>query len=114
MMNDDDFIPLARPRDTPVAQAYRPLSDGLLARGEDEIRKAVERATGLALPNRRSDLLTALRESGHRFGVRLSPDGTEAFYVDDVLVLTFGPTELSVGEDNVATASRRVKHWGGA
>ena len=87
--DDSDFIPLARPRDNPTSRAYRLLAEGLLQRGDEEIRKALERATGLQLTNRRSEMLAALRASRHQFGVRVSPDGTEAFYVDEVLVLTF-------------------------
>lgn len=111
-MTDDDFISLARPRDNPTSQAYRLLTDGLLQRGDEEIRKAIERSTGLQLTNRRSEILATLRASGHQFGVRVSPDGTESFYVDEKLVLTFEPTVLTVGADGVVTASRRVKHWG--
>ena len=113
-MTDDreDLIPLARARDNPTSQAYRLLVDGLLQRGDEEIRKAIERATGLQLTNRRSEILATLRASGHQFGVRVSPDGTESFYVDEVLVLTFEPAVLAAGADGVVTASRRVKHWG--
>lgn len=110
--DNDDLIPLAQPRDNPTAQAYRLLADGLLQRGDGEIRKAIERATGLLLTNRRSEILATLRASGHQFGVRVSPDGTESFYVDEKLVLTFEPTVLTTGADGVVTASRRVKHWG--
>lgn len=110
--DNDDLTPLAQPRDNPIALAYRLLADGLLQRGDEEIRKAIGRATGLQLTNRRSEILAALRTSGHQFGVRVSPDGTESFYVDEVLVLTFEPTVLATGSDGVVTASRRVKHWG--
>jgi hypothetical protein len=111
-MTDDDLISLAQPRNDPTAQAFRLLADGLLQRGDEEIRKAIGRVTGLQLTNRRSEILAALRASGHQFGVRASPDGAESFYVDEVLVLTFEPTVLTTWATGVVTASRRVKHWG--
>ena len=111
--DDGDFISLAQPRDNPTSQAFRLLSDGLLQRGESEIRKALERSTGLQLEgSRRREMIDTLRGSGHQFGVRVSPDGAEAIYVDGRLVLTFEPTVLVTGVDGVVTASRRVKHWG--
>ena len=110
--DDDDLIPLGRPRDNPTSLAYRLLADGLRQQGDEEIRQAIERATGLQLTNRRSEILATLRASGHQFGVRVSPDGTESFYVDEALVLTFEPTVLTTGADGVVTVSRRVKHWG--
>lgn len=94
-----------------MSESYRLLSDSLLLRGDEEIRKALERATGLALSSRRSEMLAAIKRSGFRFGVRLPDDGSEEFYVNDALVLTFGPTDLGHGDDNVVTATRRVRHW---
>ena len=111
MDDDDDFISLAQPRDNPTSQAFRLLSDGLLQRGESEIRKALERSTGLQLEgSRRREMIDTLRGSGHQFGVRVSPDGAEAFYVDGRLVLTFEPTVLDVGADGVVVSSPALDH----